>query len=235
MDAIFFDLDGTLTDPRIGITRSIQHALAALGRPVPAEAELLWCIGPPLITSFRAMLGDEVLAQRAVALYRERFSDVGLYENILYDGIHELLTALKAAGPRLFVATSKAHVFATRIIEHFGLAGYFEHVYGPELDGTRGEKTELLHYALTQRGLAGPRTVMIGDRSFDIIGARNNGMTPIGVLYGYGSAAELQEAGAKLVCATPRAVGDAIARLPASPVPAGEGEGSAVAHSKNIA
>jgi phosphoglycolate phosphatase len=213
MDAIFLDLDGTLTDPRIGITRSIQHALAALDRPVPAEQDLLWCIGPPLLHSFRTLLGDEALAKRAVTLYRERFSDIGLYENKLYDGIHELLTALNAAGPRLFVATSKARVFASRIIEHFGLAGYFEHVYGAELDGTRGEKTALLHYALDQLGLVGPRTVMVGDRSFDMIGARNNAMTPIGVLYGYGSEPELRDAGAAHVCATPRAVGVHLAGL----------------------
>jgi phosphoglycolate phosphatase len=213
MDAIFLDLDGTLTDPKVGITRSIQHALAALDQPVPDEQDLLWCIGPPLITSFRTMLGDEARAVRAVALYRERFSDIGLYENKLYDGIHEMLAALKAAGLRLFVATSKAHVFATRIIAHFGLAGYFEHVYGAELDGTRGEKTALLHYALDQRGLAGNRTVMVGDRSFDMIGARNNAMTPVGVLYGYGDEQELLEAGAAHVCATPQAVGVRLAGL----------------------
>ncbi|UZE47817.1 HAD family hydrolase [Rhodopseudomonas sp. P2A-2r] len=213
MDAIFLDLDGTLTDPKVGITRSIQHALAALDQPVPAEQDLLWCIGPPLITSFRTMLGDEARAARAVTLYRERFSDIGLYENKLYDGIHELLTGLKAAGPRLFVATSKAHVFASRIIEHFGLAGYFEHVYGAELDGTRGEKTALLHYALDQRGLAGNRAVMVGDRSFDMIGARNNAMTPVGVLYGYGNEQELRGAGAAHVCVTPQAVGVRLAGL----------------------
>jgi phosphoglycolate phosphatase len=213
MDAIFLDLDGTLTDPRIGITRCIQHALAALDRPVPDEAELLWCIGPPLIHSFRQLLGDESEAVRAVTLYRERFSDVGLYENILYDGIHELLTALRAADLRLFVATSKAHVFASRIIDHFGLAHYFEHVYGPELDGTRGEKTPLLHYALQQSGLSGQRAIMIGDRSFDMIGARNNAMTPIGVLYGYGSADELRSAGAQRLCATPQEVGETITAL----------------------
>jgi phosphoglycolate phosphatase len=206
MDAIFLDLDGTLTDPKVGITRSIQHALAALDQPVPAEEDLLWCIGPPLITSFRTMLGDGARAARAVTLYRERFSDIGLYENKLYDGIHELLTALKAAGPRLFVATSKAHVFASRIIEHFGLAGYFEHVYGAELDGTRGEKTALLNYALDQLGLVGNRAVMVGDRSFDMIGARNNAMTPVGVLYGYGNEQELRGAGAAHICATPQAV-----------------------------
>jgi len=213
MDAIFLDLDGTLTDPRIGITRSIQHALSALDQPVPSEQDLLWCIGPPLIHSFRTMLGDEPRAERAVTLYRERFSEVGLYENTLYDGIHELLGALRAAGPRLFVATSKPGVFARRIIEHFGLAGYFEHVYGAELDGTRGEKTALLEYALARRDIAGSRAVMVGDRSFDMIGARHNAMTPVGVLYGYGSEPELRDAGAAYLCATPEAVGDRVKAL----------------------
>jgi phosphoglycolate phosphatase len=209
MDAICLDLDGTLTDPKIGITRSIQHALTALGHhPVPAEQDLTWCIGPPLRTSFLTMLGSEALAERAVTLYRERFSEVGLFENTPYDGIHDLLTALAAAGPRLFVVTSKAHVFAERIIAHFGMAPYFERVFGAELDGTRSEKTPLLQYALQQGGLSGERAVMVGDRSFDIIGARNNQMTSIGVLYGYGSEPELKQAGADYLCATPLALRD---------------------------
>jgi beta-phosphoglucomutase-like phosphatase (HAD superfamily) len=114
MDAIFLDLDGTLTDPKIGITRSIQYALTALDHPVPAEQDLLWCIGPPLKTSFKTMLGSEALAERAVALYRERFSDIGIFENSVYDGIPELLAGL-VGGPRLFVATSKLAVFAERL------------------------------------------------------------------------------------------------------------------------
>jgi phosphoglycolate phosphatase len=213
MDAIYLDLDGTLTDPKIGITRSIQYALGALDHPVPAEQDLLWCIGPPLRTSFKTMLGSEVLAERAVVLYRERFSDVGLFENAVYDGVHDLLTALAASHARLFVATSKATVYAERIIAHFGMARFFERIFGAELDGTRGEKTALLQYALEQGGLDGRRTVMVGDRSFDMIGARNNRMTPIGVLYGYGSEAELRDAGAQHVCATPQDVSDCVALL----------------------
>jgi phosphoglycolate phosphatase len=217
MDSICLDLDGTLTDPKIGITRSIQHALTELGHhPVPAEQDLTWCIGPPLRTSFRTMLGSEDLAERAVTLYRERFSDIGLFENAIYDGIHDLLTALAAAGPRLFVVTSKAHVYAERIIAHFGMDPYFERVFGAELDGTRSEKTALLQYALEQSGLNGQRAIMVGDRSFDIIGARNNQMTSIGVLYGYGSEAELKEAGADYLCATPLAVRDRLLSLVAA-------------------
>jgi phosphoglycolate phosphatase len=215
MDAIFLDLDGTLTDPKIGITRSIQYALGALDQPVPVEQDLLWCIGPPLKTSFKTMLGSEALAESAVALYRERFSDIGIFENSVYDGIPELLAAL-AGGPRLFVATSKLAVFAERIVAHFALTPYFERVFGPGLDGALAEKTALLQYALEQSGLDGHRTVMVGDRSFDIIGARNNQMTSVGVLYGYGSEAELREAGAQHLCATPQDVRTVLDRLKSS-------------------
>ena len=206
MDAIFFDLDGTLTDPKPGITRSIQYALQRLDHPtIPTEDELTWCIGPPLRTSFVRLLGDHT-ADCAVALYRERFSDVGLYENRVYDGIGEVLTTLRASGHRLFVATSKAHVFADRIIDHFDLRDHFEHVFGAELDGTRVEKSDLLEYALKQACVDPAETLMIGDRSHDMVGAKNNGMRRIGVLYGYGSRDELLEAGAQQVCATPDAI-----------------------------
>ena len=206
MDAIFFDLDGTLTDPKPGITRSIQYALQKLDHPViPTEDDLTWCIGPPLRTSLVKLLGEDS-ADRAVALYRERFSDIGLYENRLYDGIDDVLTTLRKSGHRLFVATSKAHVFADRIIDHFGLRPHFERVFGAELDGTRSDKSHLLEYALKETGVDPSKTPMIGDRSHDMVGARNNGMKGIGVLYGYGSREELIEAGARHVCATPQAI-----------------------------
>jgi phosphoglycolate phosphatase len=207
MDAIFFDLDGTLTDPKPGITRSIQYALQKLDYPtIPTEDELTWCIGPPLRASFAKILGGEDDADRAVSLYRERFSDIGLYENGVYDGISEVLTALSQSGRRLFVATSKPHVFATRIVEHFGLRIHFEHVFGSELDGTRVDKSDLLAYALKTAAVTPAKTLMIGDRSHDMVGAKNNGMQAIGVLYGYGSREELLGAGARQVCATPQAI-----------------------------
>ena len=207
MDAIFFDLDGTLTDPKPGITRSIQYALRKLDHPtMPTEDELTWCIGPPLRASFVRLLGAETSADLAVSYYRERFSDIGLYENGVYDGIGEVLTALCASGHRLFVATSKPHVFAERIIDHFGLRGHFERVFGSELDGTRVDKSHLLEYALKEASVDPARTPMIGDRSHDMIGAKNNGMMGIGVLYGYGSRDELLQAGAHHVCQTPRAI-----------------------------
>ncbi len=204
MDTIFFDLDGTLTDPKPGITGSIRYALQKLEHPaIPSEDELTWCIGPPLRASFVKLLGGEDSADRAVSLYRERFADVGLFENRLYDGIADVLTALGASGYRMFVATSKPHVFADRIVDHFGLRPHFERVFGSELDGTRVDKGDLLEYALKQTTVAPSNTLMIGDRSHDMIGAGKNGIKGIGVLYGYGSRDELIGAGAKHVCATP--------------------------------
>jgi phosphoglycolate phosphatase len=212
MDAIYFDLDGTLTDPKPGITRSIQYALQRLDHPtMPTEDELTWCIGPPLRASFVRLLGAETSADLAVSYYRERFSDIGLYENGVYDGIGEVLTSLCASGHRLFVATSKPHVFAERIIDHFGLRDHFERVFGSELDGTRVDKSHLLEYALKQAAVDPSKTLMIGDRSHDMVGAVNNGMKGIGVLYGYGSRDELLGAGAHHVCATPAAILDCIA------------------------
>lgn len=203
MTTLFFDLDGTLTDPKPGITRSIQYALAKLDRAVPSEDELTWCIGPPLRASLHKLLGSDELADRALALYRERFADVGLYENRLYPGIVAILGTLAAPGRRLFVATSKPHIYAERIVAHFGLSNCFERVFGSELDGTRADKTELLRYALHASAVDPSKTIMIGDRSHDMIAARNNAMTAIGVLYGYGSQAELVEAGAHRLCASP--------------------------------
>jgi phosphoglycolate phosphatase len=211
MDAIYFDLDGTLTDPKPGITRSIQYALRKLDHhTIPTEDELTWCIGPPLRASFVKILGTADTADLAVSLYRERFSDIGLYENGVYDGIGDVLTTLGQSGRRMFVATSKPHVFAERIIDHFGMRHHFEHVFGSELDGTRVDKSDLLAYALKTASVDPSKTLMIGDRSHDMIGARNNGIQGIGVLYGYGSRDELIEAGALHVCATPQAILDCI-------------------------
>ena len=203
---LFFDLDGTLTDPKPGITGSIQYALERLGRPIPSQDELTWCIGPPLRASFVALLGGEALADRALALYRERFGDVGLFENSLYPGIADALATLAGAPRRMFVATSKPHVFARRIIDHFGLSGCFEQVFGSELDGTRVHKADLLAYALAETRVAPSQALMIGDRSHDVVGAKANGMDAVGVTYGYGSPEELLTAGVVHLCASPREV-----------------------------
>ncbi len=201
MYSTFFDLDGTLTDPKPGITRCIQYALERLGFPVPSQDDLVWCIGPPLHASMKKFVGTDELAHHAVELYRERFRDVGLFENEAYAGIEETLAKVAAGGRRLFVATSKPKVYADRIVEHFGLGGLFEHVFGSELDGTRTDKTDLLAYALSAAKVDPARAIMIGDRSHDVVGARKSGMKAIGVLYGYGTLAELTDAGADHLCA----------------------------------
>ncbi|NKB57548.1 MAG: HAD hydrolase-like protein [Alphaproteobacteria bacterium] len=204
MSTIFFDLDGTLTDPKEGIARCIQYALETLGAPAPDTDDLLWCIGPPLKASLARLLdGDEDAAGQALALYRERFTETGLYENAVYDGISDVLSALQADGHSLFVATSKPHVYAERIVSHFELDGFFETVFGSELDGTRADKSELLAYASERIGIDVSDAVMIGDREHDMIGARNNGLLGIGVLYGYGTQEELQAAGAQRLVASP--------------------------------
>jgi phosphoglycolate phosphatase len=203
MTAIYFDLDGTLTDPKPGITRSIQYALGKLGCAVPSEDELTWCIGPPLHASLKKLVGSEDLADKALSLYRERFADIGLFENMVYPGVEETLSAIASSGRRLFVATSKPGIYAERIVDHFKLSDYFERIFGSELDGRRADKTELLRYALETMAIEPSQAMMIGDRSHDMVGARNNGMTAVGVLYGYGSEEELVAAGAHQVCATP--------------------------------
>jgi phosphoglycolate phosphatase len=198
---IYFDLDGTLTDPFEGITKSILYALDHLETPAPDGDTLHRFIGPPLHDTFRELVGAEQ-TDRAIALYRERFADVGWQENVPYEGIHAALESLVSAGHTLFVATTKPHIYARRIVEHFGLAGYFDVVFGSELDGTRVDKTDLLRWALPQNPARGTPT-MVGDRRHDIVGALNNGMEVLGVSYGYGSVAELTASGAKKIASTP--------------------------------
>jgi phosphoglycolate phosphatase len=194
---ILFDLDGTLTDPEIGITRCIQHALAALGRPVPAAESLRRCIGPPLQVSFAELLEteEETLVWEAIRLYRERFVTTGMFENSVYPEIPAGLEALRRDGHRLWVATSKPHVYAREIVEHFGMIGFFEKVYGSELSGLNAEKGELIREILFQEGLAPEETCMVGDREQDVAGARANRIEAVAVLWGYGDLRELQAAG----------------------------------------
>ena len=202
MGAIFFDLDGTLTDSKPGITRSIQYALDKLGHDFTSEDELTWCIGPSALECFDKLLGDSKLSATALRIYRERYADIGLFENRVYPGIEQTVDALNASGHRLFIATSKLTIYAQRIVKHFELQGSFERVFGSELDGTRSDKSELLAYALGETGVVSQEAIMIGDRSHDMIGARNNEMTAVGVLYGYGSEDELVAAGAHHISAT---------------------------------
>ena len=203
MKTICFDLDGTLTDPKVGITRSIQYALTELGGVAPDTADLTWCIGPPLLGSFEKLLGDKKQAPDALKKYRERFSETGIFENEVYPDIPDTLSALKDAGYRLFVATSKPTVYAERIIDHFHQRRFFDGVYGSELDGKRTDKTELLSFLMKTEKLSSEQAAMVGDRKFDMIGAINNGMRPVGVLYGYGNKTELTKAGAEVLCEKP--------------------------------
>lgn len=213
MAAVCIDLDGTLTNPELGITRCIRYAIAELGREVADDVDLRWCIGPPLQGSLERLLGNAQDAERALVLYRERFGEVGLFENEVYAGIPEVLAALRAGGERLFVATSKPTVYAERIIDHFGLASHFEAVFGSELDGTRTDKSDLLGWIMAGQGLAAADTIMIGDRRHDVVGARNNGLRSIGVLYGFGGREELVAAGADQLCARPGELPGAVAEL----------------------
>jgi len=183
---LLFDLDGTLTDPYQGITKSICYALKMLGRSVPCQTDLRWCIGPPLKNSFAKLLetDDDKLVQEAIAVYRQRFGSVGMFENKIYEGIPEALNRLRDDGHILYVATSKPMVFAKRIAEHFDLGQYFRSIHGSELDGTRSEKTSLLAHILQSERIAPADTAMIGDRKHDMIGARANEIRGIGVLWG---------------------------------------------------
>ena len=203
-DAIFFDLDGTLTDPEPGIVGSIRYAMAQLQVECPSDQDLTWCIGPPLLSSLEKLVGYS-LAPQALVHYRERFGDCGWRENSPYQGIFDTLEKLQTSGYRLFVATSKPSLYADRIISHFGFDRYFSRVFGSELDGTRSLKADLLRFALSSIGDARGAT-MVGDRKHDVLGAKQNGLRTIGVTYGYGSRQELEEAGADAIVDEPSQV-----------------------------
>ena len=209
---ILFDLDGTLTDPREGITRCIAHALERMGVEPPPLDELTFAIGPPLRASLAKLLGTQSreAVERALAHYRERFADVGLYENAPYEGIDEALVALRGAGFPPFVATSKPRVYAERIVAHFDLHAHFEAVHGCELDGTREDKRDLLAHVIPHHRLDAARAVMIGDRGADMRAARHHGLHALGALWGYGSREELVAEGACALCASPAEIPTAV-------------------------
>jgi len=202
---LLFDLDGTLTDPRLGFVRSVRYALDRLAKPCPADEVVASFIGPPLRGTFATLLdtADRELIEEAMALYRERYAVVGLYENHVYDGVSEMLETARGEASALFVATSKPTVYADRIVNHFGLDRHFAGVYGAELGGRFDHKADLLQHLLTTEKVRAEAAVMVGDRASDIVAARTNGVRAIGILWGYGSEAELVGAGAELVCPTP--------------------------------
>ncbi len=195
---LLFDLDGTLTDPKQGLTSSLQYALEKLNAHVPSCDELTWCIGPPLKESFPVLLNcqDEAIIEQAVNYYIERYTAGGLFENQVYVGIPELLATLRELNYSLFVATTKLTTTAQRILRHFDLAQYFEGIYGSEPGGVRADKRELLQHILEQETLEPHAAMMIGDRKHDVLGAKHNGLKAGGITYGYGSLEELTNAGA---------------------------------------
>lgn len=200
-NTILFDLDGTLTDPGIGITNSVMYALKKYGIDVTGRSELYKFIGPPLADSFEKYYGFSTEeSYKAVDCYREYYRDKGLYENEVYNGIENLLKELKAKEKTLIVATSKPEVFAKEVLRHFGLDKYFDYIAGGNLDGTRTLKAEVIAYALESCGITDKKSaVMIGDRMHDIIGAKTVGIDNIGVLYGYGDREELENAQANYI------------------------------------
>lgn len=201
---ILFDLDGTLTDSGIGIINSVEYALEKCGVEVKSKNELYKFVGPPLTDSFEMYYDfSKEEANTAVKYYREYFREKGMFENLVYDGIEKLLKELKANNKKLIVATSKAEVFAKQILEHFNIAEYFSYIAGSNLDGTRVKKAEVIKYALESCNIEDlSKTIMIGDREHDIIGAKKVGLKCIGVLYGYGDRSELEKAGADFIVET---------------------------------
>ena len=202
---LLFDLDGTLTDPKPGIVGCLRFALDQLGVSCPSDDVLATFIGPPLRGTFAMLLetSETFRIEEAMKWYRQRFAAEGLYENQVYAGIPAMLDHVQRAATRMCVATSKPAVYAERIVQHFGLAQHFQRVYGAELDGRHEDKADLLAHVLTSEGVGPQAAVMIGDRAADVRAAQANGMRSIGVLWGYGSAHELVDAGVDLLCKNP--------------------------------
>lgn len=205
---ILFDLDGTITDSGEGIINSVSYALEKMNLPVPDKEQLYSFIGPPLNDSFRKLYQlDGSAIDQAVNYYRENYQNKGMYENHVYEGITALLDDLKTAGCQLYIATSKPEVYAKQILAHFDLDTYFDGIYGASLDGNRSKKGDVIRYALSSAKVTSlEKTLMIGDRSHDIIGAKENQLASVGVLYGFGDQDELTTAGADYLAATPKEI-----------------------------
>jgi phosphoglycolate phosphatase len=200
---ILIDLDGTITDPARGIIGSCQYALRKLGAPIPEYNALAWIIGPPLRQSFARLLAPGGDAEEALRLYREVYAAGGLRDADVYPGVPQALVELRGIANRIFVCTAKPTVFARQVLEHFGLDGHFDRIYGPELDGRLDDKAELMAHMIKVERITPQSSVMIGDRDNDIRAAKANGMPSIGVLWGYGGREELVTAGATVLCERP--------------------------------
>lgn len=203
-NTILFDLDGTLTDPGIGITNSVAYALNKFGISVADKTELYKFIGPPLKDSFMKYYGfDQNKALLAVDYYREYFSEKGIFENKIYDGVQEVLFDIKNSGRKIALATSKPELFAKQILDYFNLTEYFDFVGGATMDSSRNTKGDVINYTLQNLKIKDLSTVvMVGDREHDIIGAKQAGIDSIGVLFGYGDRKELENAGAVYIAKT---------------------------------
>lgn len=197
---IFMDLDGTISDPKEGITKAVAYALSYYGIRVENMDTLEKFIGPPLLDSFRDFYGfSEERSREAIEKYREYFGRQGLFENVLYDGMKELLAAVVSQGKKIVIATSKPEVYTVQILKYFGIEHYFRFVAGSTLDGSRSKKGDVIRYALDSLKITADQAVMVGDRKHDVNGAKENGMYVVGVLYGYGDRKELEIAGADCI------------------------------------
>ena len=203
-DILLFDLDGTITDSTEGIVKCLENAIKQMGFELPEDTNKF--LGPPIRQSFSEFCGmNPQQIDEAVGIFRERYSKTGLYENQVYEGVSEMLEELKNSGKRIMVATSKPEVYAKRIFKRAGLDRYFEIVGGAELDGSRDYKHEVIEYVLAKAGITDRnRVLMIGDRRQDVIGAHKTGIKCLGILWGFGSREELEEAGADYITETPQ-------------------------------
>ena len=199
--AIFFDLDGTLTDSGEGIINCATLALNHFGLHVPSREEMRVFVGPPLDQTFIRFGVPADQTSEAIRVFRSRYMTVGKYENFPYPGVREMLATLRQQGHRLFVATSKPEIQAKEIMEHFGLAEFFEQIVGATLDGSRSHKADVISYLLSLTGDVG-QTMMVGDTDFDVIGAAAHGIPTIGVSWGYGTAEDMTKAGAVAIAHT---------------------------------
>jgi phosphoglycolate phosphatase len=210
---ILFDLDGTVINSKIGVTGSIQYALRELGVDrIPKQENLVWCIGPPLQRSFSILLQTEDKAKidEAIRAYRYNYNHEGIYLFKLYEGIVSTIRVLKKEGFNVYIATSKPQVMAIKIIEHASLSELFDGIYGPEFDGSRIGKGELISYLLEKEKISAGETIMVGDRKYDILGAKENGIVSCGVKYGFGEKEELLNAGADFIIQEPKEILDIV-------------------------